>query len=119
MRPTPAFLVRHRVKRDHAATEAAQDFSDDRADFTRADNARGTPAKIETEQTIEGKVPFANSIVCAMQFAVQGENQSEGMLRDGIGRVGGHACDCNVVRARRGEIDVVVAGATQRDQPRA
>jgi len=55
----------------------------------------------------------------AVNLAVQGQDQRQRVLGDGVGGVGGDADDGDAGARGGGQVDVVEAGATQGDQLRA
>ncbi len=73
---------------------------------------------VEAEQAVEREVAFAHAIERTRQLAVQCEHQPDGMFGDRIGRVGRHTHHLNAERFGRRQIDIVKAGAAQRDQSR-
>ncbi len=118
--PKPAhFLVRQRVGCEHPAADPAQDPGDIEADAASADDPGGFAVEVKSEEPGEGEIPFAHAIKSAVQLAIEREDERKGVLRDRMRRVARDACDLEAEARGRGEVDVIVAGATQRDHPRA
>ena len=84
-----------------------------------ADHPDRAAAQVEAEQAVEREVAVAHALVGAVDLAVESQDQGDGVLGDGVRRVGRDAHDAQAERRRRGEIDVVEAGRAQRDQPGA
>src|SRR6185369_14182005 len=78
---------------EHVGFEAAKDLGDDFADFAGAEDADGLAEKIEADEAVEGKVVFPNTVEGAMNFAVQSQEQANGVLSNGMGRIGGNTGD--------------------------
>ena len=51
-----------------------------------------------------------------MNLAIEGEQQSHGMLGDGIGRISRNADDGESLFFRRGQIDIIKASAAKGDE---
>ena len=45
------------------------------------------PIEIETHQAVEREIEFAHSVVCAVGLSIEGENERDGVLGHGVGRV--------------------------------
>ena len=67
-------------------------------------------------QAVEGEITFSHAIIGAMKFPIERQHQGDGVLGHGVRRIRRHANHCDAVFLRRGEIDIVITGATQRDQ---
>ena len=67
---------------------------------------------VESEQAVQSKVPFTHAIVGAMQLAVEGQHQRDGVLGHGIRRICRHAYHADSVFCCGCEIDIVIACAT-------
>ena len=106
---------RKRIEREHAHAEAAQDLRGDAADFSRAENAGGLAVEIEADESVEREVEVVDAVVGARDFAIEREEQRDGVLGDGVGRVSRDARDGEAEFLRGGEVDAVEAGAAQRD----
>ena len=104
-----------RIEREHAHAEAAQDLRGDAADFSRAENAGGLAVQVEADEAVEREVQVMHAVVGARDFAIEREEQRDGVLGDGVGRVGRDARDREAEFLRGGEVDAVEAGAAQRD----
>ena len=74
---------------------------------------------VEPDQAVESEITFSDAIIRAMQLSVERQHKSDGVLGHRVRRVRRNAHHCDAVFFRGGEIDVVVTGATQRDQPHA
>jgi hypothetical protein len=105
--------------REQAAAEAVEDARDQRADPAGADDAGGAAVEVEAEQAVEGEVALAHAVEGAVGLAVEGQDQRQRMLGDRVRGVGRHPGHRDPEGARHGEVDVVEAGAAQRDQPHA
>ena len=89
----PRLVTRVRIVGDDDAAETLQDFSHYRADLSGAHDAYGPAVQLESEKAVEGEIALTHAAVCSMQFSVQGEDQADGVLGDGMGRVGGYPHD--------------------------
>ena len=112
-------LVRLEVVGDHVAAEPPHDPGQNGTDPPGADHAYGLPVEVETHQPVEGEVRFAHAVVGAVDFPVQGQNQADRVLRDGVRRVLGHANHRQVQPRRRRKVDVVVTGRAECHEPQA
>ena len=101
------------------AAEAEHDAGKDATDAAGADDAHGFALEVEAQEAIEGEIAFADAVEGAVGFAVEGKDEGDGVLGDGVGGVGGDADDGDVVLAGGIEIDVVEAGAAGGNQARA
>lgn len=100
----------------HPHAKAVQDADQNPPDLARADDARGLAAHIEPHQAGDVKIVVAGAIVGFVGFAIQRQHQGHGMLGHGVRRVGGHAHHMNAPVEHGPQVDVVVAGAAQRNQ---
>ena len=55
------------------AAEGFEEPGDDAANLSRADNADGEAVQVETYEAVQGEVPFAHAIVCAVNAAIESE----------------------------------------------
>src|SRR5690349_15672313 len=67
----------------HRGFEATKDLGGSLTDTAGANDANRLAAKIEADQSVEREIEFPDSIVSAMNFAVQGEQQTDRVLRNG------------------------------------
>ena len=74
-----------RIEGEHAHPEPAQDLRGDAADFSRAENAGGLAVKVEADEAVEREVQVMHAVVGARDFAIEREEQRDGVLGDGIG----------------------------------
>ena len=68
------------------------------------------------DQAFQGEVVLANPGPGPVDAPVERQQQADGELGDGVGRIGGHADDGQAEALGRFEIDVVEAGGAERDQ---
>jgi hypothetical protein len=108
-----------RGRGEHPAAEAEHDPGEHRADLAGADDPDGPAVQVEAEQAVQREVALADPVVGPVDLAVEREDQADGVLGDGVGRVAGDADDAQAEAARGGEVDVVEAGRAQGDQPDA
>ena len=80
-----------------------------------ADNAGGLAVQVEADESVEREVEVVHAVVGARDFAIEREQQRDGVFGDGVGRVGRDARDREAEFLRGGEIDAVETGAAQRD----
>ena len=83
--------------------------------FPGAENAGGFAVKVEADEAVEREVQVVHAVVRARDFAIEREEQRDGVFGDGVGRVGRHARDREAEFLRGGEVDAVEAGAAQGD----
>ena len=87
--------------------------------LSRADQSDCFAVHVEPDQAIESEITFADAIIGAMHFPVERQHKGDGVLGHRGRRVRRNAHHCDAVFRRGREIDVVVTGATQRDQSHA
>ena len=75
--------------------------------------------QVEAEEAFEREVAVADPVVGARDPPVEGEHQRQRVLGDRVRRVRRHADHGHAASRRRRQIDVVVAGATEGDEPHA
>ena len=116
--PIPAGPLRcgQRIVSEHSRAKAAKNPGGDPADPARSDDADGFAENIETHQTVERKIMFAHTIVGAMDFAVQRQQQPDRVFRNGVRRIGRNTRHRQAERSGRREINVVEAGAAEGDE---
>lgn len=100
---------------EDVAAEALHDAGGGEADLADAEDADGLAVEGAAEQAVEGEVALADAVVGPVGVAVEGLDQGDGELGDGLGGVGGHVGDHDAVAAGRVEVDIVEAGAAQQD----
>lgn len=76
------------VADEDLAAEAAHDLGEADADFAGSEDADGFAEEVDSEEAIDLEVSFADAVVCAVGFAVEGEEHGYGVLCDGVGGVG-------------------------------
>ncbi len=96
--------------------EAAEDADELLGYLARADDARRLAVHVEAQQAVQGEVAVARAPRGAVDFAVEREHQRHGVLRHGVGRVGGHANHRDAALGGGLQVDVVVARAAQGQQ---
>ena len=113
------FRRRVGIERDDMAAEALENFPGDRADAARADESGGFAVKIKALKAFEAKIATAHAVVGEVGVAVEREQERDGVLGDGVRRIGGDVGDGEAQRRGGGEIDLVVARAAEGDQTNA
>ena len=98
----------------HIHAEAAADADKDLPDLAGADHTDGSAVKIESYQTVQGKVEITGAEVCLVNFPVQCQQQPHGEFCHGIGRIAGDTCHGNASGGCL-PVNVVVAGTPQGD----
>ena len=111
--------VRNRVMGQDLAAETRKVPHDLPANGPRAVDADGFVAELETFQSLQFEVAFADPLISAGNPARHGEKQGQSELRNGVGGVGGDGGDGDPEFLGGGEVDVVGAGAEGGDQPGA
>lgn len=76
-----------RIKGPDTHPKSAQNFAHNAADLARAQNTGRFSAQVKPHQTAQRKVQFPNPVESAMDFAVQGNNESDSMLGHSVGRI--------------------------------
>ncbi len=104
------------VVAEQLAAEPGQDPGDHGTDLPGADDARRLAGEIEPEQAVEGEVALPHPGVGAVDPAVERQDQRHRVLGHRMRRVGGHPHHRDAVAVGRRQVDVVVAGAAQRQQ---
>ncbi len=107
------------VMRQYPATEAGEDSGHRGPDAPGADYPRRPPVEVEAEQAVEGEVPLPDTVVGAVNLAVEREDERHCVFGDRGRRIGRHPADGDAVPTRSRQIDVVVAGAAKRHEPNA
>ncbi len=107
---------RHQVVGDDAATEAAEDLSNNAPDLACTNNTYGFSGEVEADESNERKVMFADAVICAVDVAIKREQEADSVFRNSVGRVSGHAHDSEAEFLGSFEIDVVEAGTAQGDE---
>ena len=102
--------------RDEAAAEPREDAREDAPDQAGADDADGLAVEVEAEQAMELEIALADPVVGAVGLAVQGQDQRDRVLGDGVGRIGRHPADGEARRGGRRDVDVVEAGRAEGEQ---
>lgn len=69
---------------------------------------------LKSQQTGEGEVAHARARVGEVDLAGEAQQEGGGVLRDGLGRVRGHARHKHAVLRRRVHVHVVVPSAPER-----
>ncbi len=108
--------IRKRIVGQHLHAEAAQDLGDDAADLAGADDAGGLAVQVEADQAVEREVQFADAVEGAVNLAIERQQQRDGVLGHGVGRIDRHARDGELQLLGGGEIHVVESGAAQRHE---
>ena len=76
---------------DHTHAEAPAQLDEGAADLARADHAGGFAVEIHAGEAADVEVELPGADVGLVQAAVHRQQHAHGVLRDGVGRVGGHA----------------------------
>ena len=77
--------VREGVVGEDAHAEAAEDLAGDLAGAAGADEAGGFAVEVEADEAVEGEVEVADAVVGAGDFAIEGEEEGDGVFGDGVG----------------------------------
>jgi len=107
------------IERQSRTTESGENLGHHSPDLPRADHADCFAVHVEPDQAVQSEITFADAIIRAMHFAVERQHKSDGVLGYRVRGVCRNAHHCDVVFRRGGEIDVVIPGAPQCDQPYA
>ena len=107
------------IERQSRTTESGENLRHHGPNLSCADHADCFAVHVEPDQAVEGEITFTHAIVGTMQFPVERQHESDRVLGHRVRRVRRHANDRDAVFLRGGEIDIVITGATQRDQPHA
>ena len=75
---------------DHPHAEAPAQLDEGAADLARADHACGLAVEIHAGEAADVEVELPGADVGLVQAAVHRQQHAHGVLRDGVGRVGGH-----------------------------
>ena len=104
------------VEADQRAAESGHDAGEDGADLPRADHPHRPTHEIETHETVELEIPLARAIVGARNLAIQREEEADGKLGHGVGKIIDNAHDLDAELPRRPHVDMVEACGTRRDE---
>ena len=74
------------------------------------------PWRSKPSRPWSSKLPSRDPVVGAVGLAVEGQDQRDRVLGDGVGRVGGHPADGEARRGGRRDVDVVEAGRAEGEQ---
>jgi len=113
------FRVGEGVVQLHLAAETEHDPREHSADLPAADHADALAHQIETGQPLQREIALAGTVVGPWQAPVECQDQRHGVLGHRMRRIGRHPYYRQAEALGTGQIDVVVAGRTQGDQPRA
>ena len=78
-------VVDERIVGEDIATEGDQQAGDELTDAAGADDPGRPAVQAAAEQTVEGEVAVADAQVGAMDVAVEGEDEGQRVLGDGLG----------------------------------
>ena len=112
-------LVGKWIECQRRATESSENLRHYSPNFSCADDADCLVVHVEPDQTVQSEITFAYAIIGPMQFPVERQHKSDRVLGHSIRRVRRYTHHGDAVFFRGGEIDVVIPGAPQRDQPYA
>ena len=70
--------------REDPAAEPSQDPAEDQADPPGPHDADGLSVEVEPEQPLEREVALTNARVRAVELPVEGQNERERVLSDGV-----------------------------------
>ena len=79
------FEVGKGVVGEDAHAESAEDLTGDLAGASGANEACGFAVEVEADEAVEGEVQIADAIVGAGDFAIEGEQEGDGVFGDGVG----------------------------------
>ena len=102
--------------------EGARDFRYPPSDVAGADDAERLPGEVDNRQFIEAEAAIAlpvavnHRLMVGNEAAQRGENDGEGMLGDGGGRIAGDVGELHAVRLARLGIHVIDAGGGDLNQ---
>ena len=71
---------------------------------------------VKADEAGEGEVEFAHAVPCAVDFAIEGEEEGDGVFCDGVRGVGGDADDGEAEGFGGGEVDVIEASAAEGEE---
>lgn len=74
-----------RIEGEDFRAEPFEDFSGDFADFPGAHKPHSFAVEIETNEAVQREVVFANAIVGAVNFAIESEQEADGVFGNGVG----------------------------------
>ena len=89
-------------------SESTADIDKDPSDFASPDHAYGLPVKIKTCQSAQGEIELPCAVVSLVDTANGGQQQRNGVLRHGIGRISGDMDDVNLSKGRL-HVHIVIA----------
>ena len=92
--------------------KATADVTENAANLTGANQAHGLAVQIEAGKAVEGEVEVAGAQICLVSAAVDGQQQSHGVLSDRIRGVGGDTEHAQLAGSGL-DVHVVEAGAAQ------
>ena len=108
-------LIDDGIVGDHVAAEVPREAGHDGADLAGADDADGLAGEVEADEPVEGEVAVADPVVRLVDAAVERQDQRDRVLGHGVRRVRRYSHDVEAEPAGRREVDVVEAGAAERD----
>src|SRR5689334_19917502 len=103
------------IEREHFHSESAQNLCGDAANFSGAKNTGGLAVEIKADESIEGKIQVVYTIIRARNLTIECEQQCDGMLSHGVGRISRHACYQNTEFLRGGEVNAIESSAAKGD----
>ena len=81
------FRIWFRIAGEHIHPESAEDLRRDPTDLPCADDPGGLPVEIEPDEAIERKIVIPDAGVGQVDLAIQGQQESDGVFGDRIGRI--------------------------------
>src|SRR5215472_5697101 len=80
-------MVGERIICQHSHSKPAKNLSSDTPDLASADNTGSLAVQVEAYKSIKRKVQLAHTIECAMDLAVQRQQQGNSMFSYGMRRI--------------------------------
>ncbi|MNX99919.1 hypothetical protein D3C86_1323940 [compost metagenome] len=97
---------------DETAAETGHNARENRPNLPRTHNADGLAVKIEAKQPIKGEVSFTDTVIGAVNLAVERQDERHGVFGNRIGRIGRDARNGQAELFGGGEVDLIETGAT-------
>ena len=95
------------------ATESRHNSSQRGANLSCANDSNRLAEHVKADETIQIEVAVTHAIVGAVNISIERQHQRDGVLGDGVRRIGGDAEHGQAKLGCGGKIDVVIAGAPQ------
>jgi hypothetical protein len=100
------------VEAKDVATKATSDVDQALTNLTCTDDTEGLAVHVESNEAVEREVVVAGSVDGLVDLSVEGHNQSNGVLGDGVGGVSRDTSNAEAKLGGSLEVKVIVASAT-------